>query len=193
MRYAQSLVVCALLGASDPGYAQSGQVAGFGGLPFSLSGEYSINIHRSVELFGSFSYMHDVRTPELNRAALEIYAPRHSAARPHLRLYAVTTGARLTAPVQTNVKPYVLGGLGWSHGDLQFSSSVAGDLTGLALARTTSEWTTFDDPFGEAGAGVVFTVGQAMVDVGYRYGHPMHNDAPHISRVMAGVGVRFGD
>ena len=69
MRYAQLIVICAVLCAPASGYAQGSHVAGVFGLTFApqfdflLSGEFSGNVHRDVGIYGNFSYLNDVLQP----------------------------------------------------------------------------------------------------------------------------------
>jgi opacity protein-like surface antigen len=191
--------------SSQIGYGEFVAQAAFGNVTSnSFGGEIGINVLPDLQVFIEGGHMGDVATPSISDAA-KLIAGALSQSQPAPVGYSVkqpvtfgAAGLRYLIPVQSPVRPYVMGGLGLAKVQQQFAVTIGGtdvtstlDQYGVQLGTDLSG--SFTKLLLVVGGGVTYPVWQHLVvDLQYRYGRIFADDQGiNTHRAGIGVGVRF--
>lgn len=169
----------------------------------AVSGEFGVFLRPTLALFVEGGGMRDVAGAPIVTAAQQIAAyltttqnaaGGYSVKQP---VGYIVAGAKYALPVKSRLRPYVVVGAGGARVTQDAHFSVGGtDVTaslqqynvvlGADLAGSITK------PMVTFGLGANLSLGQrVLVDVGYRFGRIFTTDGINVSRVGAGMGVRF--
>lgn len=182
-----------------------GYVEGIGGLTFGtesatmFGGEIGFDLSENVEVYGSVGRMQNIAPSYINEQ-LDVLDDVLTALTGQVWDFSVKApsffgvgGLKMRVPMEGNMRPYVLGGIGFGSIDVNISEIDLGDVTEVLIAdghllREDIEATKM---MFELGGGIEVPVGGLHLDLGYRFGKFLGIEDANVSRAYAGVGFRF--
>jgi opacity protein-like surface antigen len=192
-------------GEPERGYVQAVVQSAFGNVTSqSYGAEAGVTIRPNLQVFVEGGMVRDVSTSALGSGAQLIAGfLSQSQANVAFRVKEPVTfgaaGVKLIIPMDSRLRPYVLGGAGLASVKQDVAFTVGGtDVTsnlptqyGVQLGSDLSG--SFTKPMIVAGAGAMWPVWQQLVvDVQFRFGRILAEDGGiNVSRAGIGVGMRF--
>jgi opacity protein-like surface antigen len=189
---------------ADRGYAEAVAESSFSNVTSqSYGAEVGFTVQPSLQVFGSFGNMRNLATDELSTSAQTI-----ASALSQLQSGSVSFTAKEPATffvggvryrftlTSTKLTPYVSGGLGIAS----VSKDVKFFINGSDASSTLPQYVTLGSDVSGSESKLMFTLGggvvwpawqQLIVDLHYVYSHISTDTAISVSRVGAGLGVRF--
>lgn len=182
-----------------------GYVEGIGGLTFGtessvmFGGEIGFDVTPNIEVYGSVGRMQNIAPSYINEqlqvvedVLLVLTGQQWDFNVKAPSLFGVG-GVKMRVPMESSLRPYVLGGIGFGSIDINITETALGDFTETLIAdgyllRSELEATKM---MFELGGGVEIPVGGLHLDLGYRFGKFLGIEDANVSRAYAGVGMRF--
>ena len=188
----------------DRGYIVFVAQSAFGNVTSQSYGvEAGGSVGHGVLIFGEFGNIRNIATSQISAAA-QLIAGALSQVQSGAVTYTVKQpvtffggGVRFSMPVESRVRPYVLGG----YGVAKVKNDAAFQLGGVDASSTLPQYVTLgSDLTGEVtkpmltlGGGVVWPAYKSLIlDFGYRFGRIFtDNQATNTNRAGLGIGIRF--
>jgi hypothetical protein len=199
-----ALAAILLCMSAVPAVAQeTGRISALGGVTFQtvtnalMGGEFGINLHPNLEVYGGVNFMRNVLPrniqTDLDNAsvALTLATGDIWQLKGDIRALTGAGGVRYRMASFRNVRPYALAGGGLANIKLTLREVDLGVMPQDILQQIGLNDSTDTKPYLELGGGIEVPAGALVLDTGYKFGRIVGEQNVNTSRVYFGVGAKF--
>ena len=187
-----------------PAFAQeTGRITALGGVTFQtvtnalVGGEFGMNLHPNLEVYGSVNFMRNVLPRNIQNdfdnasVALTLATGEEWRLKGEIRALTGVGGVRYRMASFRNFRPYALAGGGLANIKLRVREADLGVMPQDILQQVGINDTTDTKPYLELGGGIEVPAGALVFDTGYKFGRIVGDQNVNTSRVYFGVGAKF--